>query len=170
MLIIRRLIPSDALAFQTLRLAGLRESPSAFGSSYEEEHNLPLSIVEDRLAAWPDRGVFGAFLDDELCGIVALGRETKHKLAHKALIWGLYVLRQARGKGLGRALLLQAISLAQSTSEIQQINLSVNAHNGAAISLYKSLNFKVFGHEPKALQIDGEFYDEVHMYLPLREA
>lgn len=169
MLKIRRLIPSDASVFQALRLAGLQESPLAFGSSYEEEKDLPLSTVEDRLAARPDRGVFGAFINDELSGIVALGRENKHKLAHKALIWGLYVTPQARARGLARALLQEAIALAQATKDIQQINLSVNAGNGAAIALYQSLNFKSFGHEPNALLVDGEFHDEVHMYLPLNK-
>ena len=35
---IRELVPDDAKVFQALRLAALRECPSAFASSYEEEH------------------------------------------------------------------------------------------------------------------------------------
>jgi GNAT superfamily N-acetyltransferase len=110
----RRLTPADASAFQVLRLSALREVPSAFGSSYEEEKNSAACAIEDRLAVKTDRGVFGAFNAADLIGLVALGRESMHKLAHKAFIWGMYVAPQVRGKGLGRALLVEALSLARS--------------------------------------------------------
>ena len=58
---IRRLTLADANAFQALRLAALKDKPSAFGSSYEEEKDFPASTIEVRLAEKPDRGPFGAF-------------------------------------------------------------------------------------------------------------
>jgi hypothetical protein len=83
---IRRLTPEDAPAFQALRLAALQESPTAFGSSFEEERDFSASVIEGRLAVKSDRGPFGAFEGDELVGLVVLGRENFRKLAHKALI------------------------------------------------------------------------------------
>lgn len=56
---IRRLNPADAEAFRTLRLSGLQEATSAFGSSYEEEVSFPESVTESRLAQKPDSGLFG---------------------------------------------------------------------------------------------------------------
>ncbi len=162
---IRRLTPADALIFQSLRLRALRESPTAFGSSYVEEKDFPISVIEERLAVKTDCGVFGAFEKDELIGIVALGRETKHKLAHKALIWGMYISPQNRGQGAGRALLQEALSLARSIEGIRQINLCVNATNMGAIRLYESLGFEAFGREPAAMLIDGKPHDEIHMCL-----
>lgn len=167
---IRRLTPDDAAAFQALRLSALQDAPTAFGSSYEEEKDFPVAMIEGRLAFHPDRGVFGAFVERELVGLVALGRDNKKKLEHKALIWGLYVSPSARGKGLGRRLLLQALALAKSVSGISQANLSVNARNAHAIQLYESLGFKSFGQEPSALIIDGEHHDEMHMCLRLTES
>lgn len=164
---IRRLTPADAAVFQAFRLAALLEAPAAFGSSHEEERELSRSVIEDRLAVKPDRGPFGAFENDELVGLVALGRESMHKLAHKALIWGMYVAPEARGKGIGRALLLEALSLARSVAGILQVNLRVNASNEGAIRLYESVGFKTFGHEPGAMLVDGELHDELHMCLPL---
>ena len=105
---IRRLTPADACAFQQLRLAALQEAPSAFGSSYEEEKLFPASIIEGRLAVKPDRGSFGAFENDALTGLVGLGRADMTRLAHKALIWGMYVIPELRGKGIARALLVEA--------------------------------------------------------------
>jgi RimJ/RimL family protein N-acetyltransferase len=165
----RRLTPSDTSAFQALRLAGLRDVPSAFGSSYEEEKDLSPSILEGRLEVKPDCGVFGAFENTSLIGLVGLGRETKRKLEHKALIWGMYVAPHARGKGIGRALLLEALALARSVPAVQQVNLCVNASNVAAIRLYESVGFKPFGREPGAMLIDGELHDEIQMCLRLAE-
>ena len=167
---IRRLTPADASAFQELRLAGLREEPSAFGSSYEEEKDFSASIIEARLAARSDQGPFGAFEQDILVGLVALGRERMNKLSHKGLIWGMYVRPESRGKGVARALLAEALSLARSVPELKQVNLSVNASNTGAVRLYESFCFKAFGREPGALLINGELHEEIHMYLRLADA
>jgi ribosomal protein S18 acetylase RimI-like enzyme len=162
---IRRLTPTDANLFQTLRLNALQEVPFAFGSSYDEEKDFSIATIEGRLAVKPDRGVFGAFEDQALVGMVALGRENMKKLAHKGLIWGMYVIPAARGKGVGSALLLEALALARSVPEIRQINLCVDANNGDAIRLYESVGFKAFGREADALCIDGELHDDIHMCL-----
>lgn len=102
---IRRLTPSDAAAFQGLRLASLLDTPIAFGSSYGEESNSTLQSVAARLEPLPDRGVFGAFDGDTLIGIVGLGRENLLNLSHKAFIWGMYVAPAYRNQGLARELL-----------------------------------------------------------------
>lgn len=165
---IRRLSPSDANSFQALRLAGLRDTPSAFGSSYEEEVDFSPATIESRLLLKSDRGVFGAFDGDNMVGLVALGRENMAKLAHKAMIWGMYVSPEAREKGFGRALLLEALSLAKSVPGILQVNLCVNATNTPAIRLYESVGFKPFGHESGAMLINDVLHDEIHMCLHLR--
>lgn len=67
---IRRLTPADASAFQALRLCALLEAPFAFGSSYEEEKDFPVSTIEERLAVKADRGLFGAFENETLIGLM----------------------------------------------------------------------------------------------------
>jgi GNAT superfamily N-acetyltransferase len=165
---IRLLTPDDVVAFQALRLAALQDMPTAFGASFEEEVALPRAVFEARLAPKRDRGAFGAFEGDALVGLVALGREAMGKYAHKALVWGLYVAPAHRGRGLGRALLAQALSLARSVPDVLQVNLCVNAGNAGAIRLYTSMGFAVYGHEPGAMQVDGRLHDELHMALQLR--
>jgi ribosomal protein S18 acetylase RimI-like enzyme len=164
---IRRLTPADAAAFQELRLVGLQEAPSAFGASYEEEKDIPLATIQSRLTIKPDVGSLGAFECNVLVGHAALARESANKLAHKAFIWGMYVMPNARGKGIARALLIEILSLARSVSEVQQVNLSVNAANESAINLYESVGFKTFGREPGALFINGKLHDEIHMHIRL---
>jgi ribosomal protein S18 acetylase RimI-like enzyme len=167
---IRRLTPADAEIFQAFRLAALQDAPMAFGSSFQEEKDFPASVIEGRLALRSDRGPFGAFQGEELVGFVALGRENLKNLAHKAFVWGMYVKPEHRGRGIAKALLNEALSLARSVSEVRQVNLSVIASNASAIRLYESLGFKAFGCEPGALRINGELHDELHMFLRLTDA
>ncbi|MFY9315099.1 MAG: GNAT family N-acetyltransferase [Burkholderiales bacterium] len=169
-MLIRRLAPPDSTALQALRLAALRDVPSAFHASYDEEKDLPISATEEQLKIATDRGVFGAFEDAVLVGIVALGRQGMRKLQHKAFVWSMYVIPQFRGKGAGRALLLEALTLARSVRGLLQVNLGVNASNVPAIRLYESVGFKVFGREPGALLIDGVLHDELHMLLRIDES
>jgi hypothetical protein len=61
---LRILQAGDAAAFTALRLAALRECPTAFSSSYEEECDIPLEQAAERLAPDEDRAVFGAFDGD----------------------------------------------------------------------------------------------------------
>jgi ribosomal protein S18 acetylase RimI-like enzyme len=159
--------PPDALAYQALRLFALQNEPDAFGSSYEEEKDFPAATIESRLAVQPDRGPFGAFEHENLIGLIALGRESHDKLSHKALIWGMYVRPEFRVRGVGRALLVEALALARSVPQMIQVNLCVNANNAAAVRLYESVGFKVFAREPGAMQIGGKLHDELHMYLRL---
>ena len=164
---IRRLTPDDAPAFQALRLAALKEAPSAFASSYEEEKDLALAVVEGRLAVRDDRGAFGAFHDDDLVGMVVLGRIDQKKVSHKAFIWSMYVAPAARGRGVGRALLDAALALARTVPGVRQVNVGVTADNAIAVRLYESLGFRRFGLEPNALLVAGQLHEELHMALPL---
>ena len=167
---IRRLTPDDASAFQALRLSALLEEPLAFGASHEEEFAFPASTISARLAPQVDRGPFGAFEGTRLVGLVALGRENLGKLRHKALVWGLYVAPEFRARGVGRALLMEALALARSVPDILQVNLSVNAANAGAIALYESVGFEAFGFEAGAMRVDGRLHDELHMALRLSGA
>jgi ribosomal protein S18 acetylase RimI-like enzyme len=161
---IRRLTPEDVSPVRALRLSALLEEPTAFGSSHEEEAAFPPEVFADRLTEHPDQGLFGAFDNARLIGMVSLRRERMHKLRHKGMIFGMYVAPEARGAGVGRELLLHALALARSVPGLLQVNLSVNAGNVPAIALYESLGFKRFGQEPGAMKIGEVLHDELHMF------
>jgi RimJ/RimL family protein N-acetyltransferase len=165
---IRRLVPTDAVAYQALRLAALRDEPHAFGASHEEERDTPLDTVAQRLAPKADHGFIGAFDGEHLVGMVALGREGMVKLAHKAYIWGMVVAPAYRRRGVARELMKQLLGFARSMPGIRQVNLCVNARNDAARQLYESLGFRAWGHERGAMMVAGELHDEFHMCLHLQ--
>jgi ribosomal protein S18 acetylase RimI-like enzyme len=160
---IRELVSKDADVFQALRLAALRECPSAFASSYEEEHQTQIAVVAESLVAKADRCMLGAWLGSELVGILGLQREEMRKLAHKAFIWGMYVAPGARRRGVGRQLIDQALVRARSMNGVRQVNLGVNATNAEAIALYEAAGFTKFGIERGFMLLDGELHDELHM-------
>lgn len=162
-MLIRQLQPEDAEAFHALRLEGLRDFPSSFASSFGEEQTVTIAEVSERLAPGPGRAIFGAFVEDELAGIVGLHCEPKRKLAHKAFLWGVYVTPRYRRQGVARGLMMRAIEEAGRWPGLRQVNLGVNAANSAAIALYESLGFQTFGLERGFMQIDGVLHDERHM-------
>lgn len=162
-MLIRRLLPLDAGEFQALRLQGLRECPTAFASSYEEECDEALSVTAERLAANPMRGMFGAFSGSTLVGVIGLQREEMRKLDHKALIWGMYVAPEFRRMGIARQLVDQALKNAFAMPGVRQVNLSVNAANVPAVALYETVGFKPFGVERGFMVVNGAVHNEIHM-------
>jgi ribosomal protein S18 acetylase RimI-like enzyme len=157
---IRKLLPEDAAAFQSIRLRGLLECPEAFSSSYAEERDTPLQIIAQRLTSKPDGAVFGSFLGPDLVGVIGVERESRIKLSHKASIWGMYVAPEHRLKGMGRALVDQALQHAAHSLTVQLIQLGVNTHNAAAIALYESMGFLTYGTELGFLMLDGVSHDQ----------
>lgn len=166
---IRILNRSDAGPSHALRLRGLDECPSAFATSYEEECSFSISQIEQRLDLTDKQVPLGAFDDDEIVGMVWIVRDRHKKMAHKVCLCGIYVAPEARRKGVGRALVTECLAQARLLPDIRQVYLGVNAENEAALCLYESLGFEVFGREPACMIIDGKLHDELHMLLVLED-
>jgi RimJ/RimL family protein N-acetyltransferase len=164
---VRLITPSDAESYWELRLEALKTNPEAFGSSYEEalQRKNPVQQIVNTIET-DGFYSFGAFSgSNKLIGIVALVQESGIKMKHRANIIQMYVTKESRGTGAGKALLTAAINQAKSIADIEKINLAVVTTNETAKNLYSSLGFKTFGHEEKALKINGTYYDEDHMVL-----
>jgi RimJ/RimL family protein N-acetyltransferase len=159
---IRRLGSADAIAYRGLRLAALKSSPEAFGSTFERESAEPLAWFRDRLGKGP---VFGAFRSSELVGTAGFMRREGEKEKHKGLLWGMYVRPDARSAGVGRQLIEAVIDYARRHVEL--IQLSVVSDNQRAQRLYASLGFIEYGVEKNSLKQRGHYYDEILMALDL---
>jgi ribosomal protein S18 acetylase RimI-like enzyme len=160
---LRRLSPLDATEYRRLRLRGLRESPTAFGSSYAEEVKRPLKAFVARLEQTPTKWTFGAFENERLVGVVTLIREEKRKEKHKASIFGMYVDRKERRKGVGRELLNFVLEAARRMRGLKQLRLAVVEGNRPARCLYEGAGFKTYGREEAALCVAGKFYSELFL-------
>jgi GNAT superfamily N-acetyltransferase len=163
---IRALSTLDAAAFKDLRLQAIADAPSAVWSTAEEVAALTLDEVGARIGQDANVVVHGAFDGQRLVGIAGLRRESLAQVAHKALLWGVFVAPGYRRDGLGRQLIERAIEQAR-TIGVLQLHLAVNTENVSARSLYVSLGFKSYGVEPRSMRVGTRFYDEEHMILPL---
>jgi RimJ/RimL family protein N-acetyltransferase len=155
---IRQLTPADAAAYRAIRLAGLKQNPEAFGSTFETEFAKPLAWFFGRLS---ESTVFGAFCDREILGVAGFAARTPQKEAHKGLLWGMYVRPEARGTGVAGQLVEEVIDFARSRVELLQ--LSVVAGKERARRLYARLGFVEYGIERNSLKHNGRYYDEILM-------
>jgi ribosomal protein S18 acetylase RimI-like enzyme len=160
---IRRLTSADAAAYREIRLAGLRDTPEVFGSTFARESTQPLTWFCDRLG---NSAVFGAFHLTALLGVAGLAIREGEKERHKGLLWGMYVRPDARKAGVGRRLVEAVIDHARAHVEV--IQLSVISDNQPARRLYGSLGFVEYGLERDSLKQSGRYYDEILMALDLR--
>jgi RimJ/RimL family protein N-acetyltransferase len=162
---VRILTSSDAAAFRALRLRALQEHPEAFTSSFDEDARKPLSATEQRLAGDGGNVFWGAFADGDIRGMIGLTRDPRAKARHKGDIVAMYVAPELGRRGLARALLQAAIDYARGEAGLEQLVLTVTRTNQAAAKLYKSAGFVTFGLEPRAIKVDGAYFDKEHMIL-----
>jgi ribosomal protein S18 acetylase RimI-like enzyme len=163
---VRLLDSEDAVSFRELRLRALRDHPDAFGSSYEEAVNLSIEETAERLKPSPDAFVLGAFdAAGKLVGMVGFYRERGMKKRHKGVIWGMYCLPECRGKGVGKALLAEAVERARKMKGLELVTLRVVTSNAPAKKLYLSAGFRTWGKEPRSLKIGSRYMDQELMVL-----
>lgn len=79
---------------------------------------------------------------------------------------GIIVAPEYRDIGLGRFLIDEAVNVARERG-FEKICLSVFHSNARAISLYKKMGFRKVGYREHQFKLDGDYYDEILMDLPL---
>ena len=162
-----RLDERHAEQYQRLRGEALRDEPLSFGASPETDFSASLDAVRDQLRGDATM-ILGAFEGDELAGCVGLLRSRHAKARHKLQLWGMYVLPRWRRRGIGLALLGEAIEQARAMRDVEWIELGVTSRSAAARALYAKAGFEEWGCERDALRHDGESVDEYRMALRLR--
>jgi RimJ/RimL family protein N-acetyltransferase len=167
-LVVRALIQADAPGYRALMLRAYEAHPMEFTSTPAERASQPLAWWEKRIGDGAgSTAAFGAFVNAELAGAVALSFETREKARHKADLIGMYVSPAARGMGAGRALVHAVLGAARARPGVRQVLLTVTEGNLPAESLYAACGFECFGVEPRAVFADGAFRGKVHMWCDL---
>lgn len=165
---IRVLTAEDASMYRELRKQALALNPESFLTTYNDYIVRPLEQVASQLAPTDHNFTLGAITDaGQLVGTATLIREKAFKISHIASVQAMFVAGEFRRHGIGRMLLMEIIGRASQVAGVEQIKLSVVQDNAATIELCKSLGFRTFGHEAKALKANGRYWDELHMVLHL---
>ena len=134
-----RLTPEDAERFRAIRLAALLDAPDAFGSTHEETAQRPPESWRGQLAALP---TFLVVLNDADVGVVRVAPLDGAPAI--AILLSMWVAADARGQGVGNALMDAAIGYARGTGYRQMV-LDVADDNAPAIALYARHGFEPTG-------------------------
>jgi ribosomal protein S18 acetylase RimI-like enzyme len=171
---IRALQTADLPAFVALRNEMLRLHPDAFTSDYEtERHKSPESFAS-RLGE-PESGhcIWGAFEEtaphQPLLGTIAMerDRDTRPQKRHIAHVTAVMVHPRAQGHGIASKLIANCIDFARANAEIDQLILTVTASNEHVVRLYERAGFVPYGLLPRAICVQGQYFDKLHMRLDL---
>ena len=117
-----------------------------------------------RIAAAADRDsslFLVASLGDRLVGNLGMVADP-HPASPHVRVLGMSVARDCRGLGLGGALLEVALHWARGQG-VAKVELSVFAHNAAALDFYERHGFAREGLRRRQLARGGEYHDEVLM-------
>ncbi|SUU87720.1 RimJ/RimL family protein N-acetyltransferase [Aminobacter aminovorans] len=156
--VVRRLMPGEGAVYRKLRFAALENAPLAFSSSPEDEAHLGDADFEARISLAEPDAVFGVFGSGALVGVATFIAEKRRKTRHKGAMYGVYVDPDWRGTGAAQALVRQVVD--HATTRGLALHAHVIADNAPALRLYLGLGFVSYGVEPRALLVDGVFYDE----------
>ena len=129
------------------------------------------SVSEERrylraLKRYADAAVFVAEDAGQLVGRLSLARDP-HPASHHVADLGILVAASHRGRGIGRALLEQAVAWARDAG-VSKIELHVFPWNEPALRLYESFGFEREGLRRRHYRRDGEVVDAILMayHLP----
>lgn len=162
------LTAADVVAYRALMLEAYEQAPDAFTTTAAEREAEPEAWWIKRIGSADGLATsFGAWQGGSLVGTVALEYSAKPKTRHSALVLGMYVQPQERGKAVGRALLDAAIAAASARPEILALTLTLTEGNAPALRLYRSLGFVEWGTQPQAIRTDAGLKGKVHMSLAL---
>ena len=159
---------SDGLA--VYEVFNLTHAETDYLLSYPDENSFDPeqeALFLEEKAESPNETELIAIIDGKIAGtagIEAVGK--KYKVKHRA-DFGISVLKEYWGLGLGKALTKACIQCAKNAG-YNQLELNVVADNERALSLYRSLGFEEFGRNPRGFNSQTSGYQElVYMMLKL---
>lgn len=165
---IRALTAEDASSYRELRLASLRDHPTAYCTDFSEEAALPLAEIDKRLASTDTATTYGAFDDDQLVGIATLLLAARLRQRFRATIVGMYVTPSHRRCGIARQLLSALVAQACMMPDIEEVCLCITVGNDSARRAYVSFGFRPEFIEPRDFKYQGQYYDLEWMRLAVR--
>lgn len=141
--------------YRSLRLEAMKNEPSAFLSTPEDE-----IAHEDGFWRGRMKNLFFAVDEgDGIIGFIGVRYRNRKKISHVAEIFSFYVTPDFRGSGVGKTLLESALSSVSQNKEVHKITLTVCSEQTSAIKLYRSSGFEVAGNLRDEMKLDGKYLD-----------
>jgi GNAT superfamily N-acetyltransferase len=166
-LTVRVLGEQDWLIYREVRLAAVRESPSVFGDTHDQEAAADQTCWRSELTA--ARRII-AELDGSPRGVVSVRRLQQEQGSGEAMeLFDLWVEPTARSTGVTGRLVETAATLAAAQGA-QQLYSWVGTENGPAIGFAIGFGFRITSHRRPAISGDHTLGDtEIALVLPLED-
>lgn len=164
MITVREAIPSDAAALLA-HLKALAAEPGI---------NIPLAADEITTTLEQEKALLADIADSpraimlvaeaggQIVGELSLKAISPRRAVKHVATLGMSVKQDWRGKGVGRALMTDAIAWAPSAG-IKRIELYVYVRNAPAIALYERFGFTVEGRRKAFIREGDEYLDDLVM-------
>lgn len=161
-LLVRRATPADADALVSLgrAVASEEELWLTYDRSRTDERRNLRGVRRD-----PNVAIFVAETPTGIAGRLSIARDRHPYSPHVAEV-GLMVAADQRRRGIGSALMAEAMKWARSAG-ITKVELEVFPHNEPAIALYRKLGFEEEGRRRGRYRIGGHQVDAVLMSIQL---
>jgi len=144
----RKLSAADSKLYREIRLESLKSHPESFGSSYEEQKQLPKLKFESVLERPVNESfIVGAFDGETLvgiCGFIPFIPSDEHGFQNAGVIIQVYVKSFYSGRKIGLNLVKAVIDEAFKLPDIEQIILEVAEGNISAIRVYEQAGFRTY--------------------------
>lgn len=152
--------------FKALRLESLKEFPTAFASSYDEQIDRPddewkqfiMSSEEGKSSI-----MVCAYDGDQMVGSVAAYWSNREKVSHVCNLGGMFVRAKYQNQGVGRKLVEKLFKLVVEMDRFRKIQLNVVEDNLHALNFYKKMGFIEVGVSRDGLNVDGHYHNLVNM-------
>jgi len=130
-----------------------------FGKTVEQEEAYIENVLKENNAL-----ALIAIFDEKIVGNLNFSGGPRQRTAHVGE-FGVSVLKEYWGSGIGESLILYLIGWSKNLSIIRKINLRTRTDNTRAIKLYEKLGFLEEGIIKRDFLINGVFYDSLAMGL-----
>lgn len=162
---IRELVPNDAL--DALAYLDLVTGETDFLAMGKGELDWPeekeREFIENHRQA-DNKVLILAEIDGRIAGISGFTGDDRKRFRHQGE-FGVSVLRQYWGLGLGTALTQSVLRWARASGVVRKLNLRVRVDNKRAVDLYRNLGFVREGFVTRQFVVAGKFYDAYLMGL-----
>jgi ribosomal protein S18 acetylase RimI-like enzyme len=145
MITIEPITPQNVSIFKAARLRALKDTPSAFGSTYAHESQFTEAEWVARANKWNGENSILYLAMDAGQPVGIAGSHIDHDDPTRAHLISMETTRTHRNQGVGRMLVNEVIEWARLRN-VRTLHLMVTGSNDAAIAFYQRLGFTFTGH------------------------
>lgn len=168
MVVVRSVGPDEVEELYRVRLRSLAEDPDAFDQTVADAEARGRGPLADLLAGVGQGRelVLFAEVDAVVVGLVFVSRSRRSRSRHRARLWGMWVAREARGRGVGAALVGEAVRWCRGQG-VEMVDLWVVTDHEQAVRVYERAGFRICGTARDGMRWQGVPQDEHQMTIHL---